>query len=161
MTDTTYNDLHEFVMQGSGWIPSNQNAIELMEQTSPGEVQLFKEVTGRDISFHRCYFKLLRYIWEFMPNKFKRKVQSAKFYLWLKHLKGQYDIAFEFADGTKLIEYHSVAFGKMSQMEFETHVREQLPFIFENVIGLAYSGNKYDDILYKIEEKFDSFLSQL
>ena len=161
MTDTTYNDLHEFVMEGAGWIPNNQNAQELMEQTVPGEVQMFKEVTGRDISFHRCYFKLLKYIWSQMPESFQNKIPSAKFYLWIKHLKTEYNVVFEFSDGTKLIEYQSVAFGKMSQMEFETYVKEQLPFIFENVIGIAYSGDEYDSILYDIEKQYDSFLGQL
>jgi len=161
MTDTTYNDLHEFVMEGAGWIPNNQNAQELMEQTSPGEVQMFKEVTGRDIAFHRCYFALLNYIWSYMPDKFKSKVPSGVFYKWLKHLRGEYDIVFEYSDGTKFIEYHSVSFGRMTQMQFEAHVREQLPFIYESVIGSMYKGDQYDNILYNIEKEFSVFLSKL
>lgn len=116
MTDKDYNDLHEFAFTSAGWIPENQNAQELMEQTSPGEVQVFKEVTDRDMAFHRCYFCLLNYIWSYMPDNFKMKVPVSKFYLWLKHLRKEYDVVFEYSDGTKLIEYQSVSFGKMSQM---------------------------------------------
>lgn len=161
MTDTTYNDLHEFVMEGAGWIPNNQNAQELMEQTSPGEVTMFKEVTDRDVSFHRCYFALLNYIWSYMPDNFKAKVPSDKFYLWLKHLRKEYDVIFEYADGTVCVEYKSVSFGKLSQMQFEAYVREQLPWIYEEVIGLTYSGDKYDAVLYNIESEFEKFLSKL
>lgn len=161
MTDTTYNDLHEFVMEGAGWIPNNQNAQELMEQTSPGEIQMFKEVTDRDIVFMKCYFTLLNYIWSYMPDSFKVKVPVGKFYLWLKHLRKDYDVVFEFADGTRLVEYKSISFARMSQFEFETYVREQLPFIYENVIGLTYSGDRYDNVLYNIEKEFKIFLGKL
>lgn len=161
MTDKDYNNLHELVMEGNGWIPNNQNAQELMEQTSPGEVQMFKEVTGRDISFHRCYFKLLNYIWDYMPDRFKIKVPSGKFHMWLKHLNGEYDVVFEFADGTRLMEYKSISFSKMTQFEFEAYVREQLPWIYSQVIGLAYSGDEYDAVLENIELEFQSFLGNL
>ena len=161
MTDTTYNDLHEFVMQGAGWVPNNQNAQELMEQTSPGEVQMFKEISTRDVPFHRCYFSLLNYIWGYMPNHFKAKVPCAKFYLWLKHLKKEYDIIFEYADGTVCIEYKSVSFGRMTQIQFENYVREQLPFIYSHVIGLMYSGDRFDDIVDTIEKDYSSFFAKL
>ena len=127
MSDIEYNNLHEFVMEGAGWIPNNQNAQELMEQTAPGEVQMFKEVTGRDIKRLKCYFSLLNYIWAYMPDHFKIKVPVNKFYLWLKHLRGDYDIVFEYADGTKLVESTSISFGKMSAFEFRAYVKSQMP----------------------------------
>jgi len=161
MTDKDYNELHEFAFDGAGWIPNNQNAQELMEQTSPGEVQMFKEVTGRDILFHRCYFALLNYIWSYMPDKFKSEIPVGIFYKWLKHLRGEYEVIFEYGDGTKLIEYQSVSFGRMSQMQFEAYVREQLPFIYESVIGSMYKGHQYDSILENIEIEFKKFLSKL
>lgn len=161
MTDTTYNDLHEFVMEGAGWIPNNQNAQELMEQTSPGEVQMFKEVTGRDLKRLKCYFSLLNYIWEYMPDHFKVKVPCDKFYLWLKHLRGDWDVVFEFADGTKLIEYTSISFGKMSEHEFRQYIKNQMPFIYEKVIGMMYEGDVYDGIVDTIENDYSSFFQKL
>ncbi len=161
MKDTEFNELHEFVFAGAGWEPSNQNAQDLMERSSEGEVQVFREVTGRDMAFHRCYFSLLNYIWSYMPDNFKSEVPVGVFYKWLKHLRGEYDVVFEYGDGTKLIEYQSVSFGRMSQMQFETYVREQLPFIYESVIGSMYEGYQYDSILENIEEEFKKFLSKL
>ena len=161
MTDTTYNDLHEFVMEGAGWIPNNQNAQELMEQTSPGEVQMFKEVTGRDLKRLKCYFSLLNYIWNYMPDHFKAKVPGDKFYLWLKHLRGEWDIVFEFSDGTKLIEYTSISFGKMTEFEFRAYVKAQMPFVYESVIGMMYSGDRFDSIVENIERDYSSFFNNL
>lgn len=161
MTDTTYNDLHEFVMEGAGWIPNNENAIELMEQTSPGEVQMFKEVTGRDLNRLKCYFSLLNYIWNYMPDKFKGKVPCKKFYLWLKHIRGEWDVVFEFGDGTKLIEYTSISFGKMSEFEFREYIKNQMPFIYEDVIGLMYQGERFDSIIETIEKDYSTFFNNL
>ena len=161
MTDTGYMKLHELVKDGVGWLPVNQNAQDLMEQSSPGVVQVFKEVTDRDVPFHRCYFSLLNYIWQYLPDNFKGQIPCDKFYLWLKHLRGQYDVVFDYADGTQLIEYQSVSFGKMSQMDFEAYVREQLPFIYSEVIAKQYDDDKYDAIVTNIEEEFEKFLDKL
>ena len=61
----------------------------------------------------------------------------------------------------QLVEYESIAFGKMSQFQFETYVREQLPFIYSNVIGAFYADEKYDEIIADIEETFKKFLAKL
>jgi len=161
MTDKAYNHMHEMVMQGAGWAPNNQKAQDLLDQSSPGEIAYFKEVTDRDIPFHRCYFSLLNYIWSYMPDNFKARVQSDKFYLWLKHLRGEYDVIFEYDDGTKCIEYHSVSFGRMSQFEFESFVREQMPWIYQSVIGLCYDGEQFDQIIENIEDDYSTFFSKL
>lgn len=161
MTDTEFNTLHEMAFTGGGWEPANQNAQELMDIASPGTIYTFKEVTGRDIKRLRCYFSLLNYIWEYMPDHFKVKVPVGKFYLWLKHLKGDWDVVFEYADGTKLIEYTSISFGKMSEHEFKAYIRNQMPWIYEKVIGLMYDGDVYDGIVDTIEEDYKSFFAKL
>jgi len=46
-------------------------------------------------------------------------VPSKYFYRWLQHLQGNYKVVFEFKDGTKLIEYESISFGRMSQKTFQ------------------------------------------
>ena|SRR3990167_3955488 len=160
MKDTEYNSIIELLYTGGGWLPANQNAMELSEQAGMGEVFTFKEISGRDLNFHRCYFSLLSYIWGRLPVNFRLKVPKEKFYHWLKHLKGQYNVLFEFKDGTKLCEYDSVAFGKMSQPEFENYVRQQLPYIFENVIR-ELLPEQADKIIEDIEKEFSKFLNQL
>ena len=49
----------------------------------------------------------------------------------------------------------------MSQETFENYIREQLPWIYENVIGAFYSGQKYDGIIQTIENEFEKFLNKL
>lgn len=161
MKVSDYDKLYEFAYNSGAWFPENQNAVQLTHQTSNGEILTFKEVTSRDLKFHSCYFKLLGYIWSWMPDKFKDSVPKDKFYNFLKHVKVEYNVIFEFNDGTKLIEYESVSFGKMSQITFENYIREQLPFIYSDVIGKFYSGDKYDEIIEDVEYEYRKFLSQL
>jgi len=155
------NKIMEFAYQGGGFIPYNQNAIEFSHQLGIGEIIPMVEISDRDIKFHRCYFLLLNFIWGYMPINFKNTIHQDKFYYWLKHLKGEYAVIFEFKDGTKQVEYDSIAFGKMSQKSFEDYIREQLPWIYENVVGVFYKGEKYDTIIQTIEDQFEKFLAKL
>jgi len=153
--------LVDFYNCGSGLLPVNQKAHEIIEQSDKGEVISFLEVTQRDLKFHRCYMSLIAFIYGYMPEKFKKQVPKEKFYIWLKHLKGQYEVVFEFQDGTKLVEYDSISFGRMSQKAFENYVRDQLPWIYSNVIGAFFDGQIYDNIIDTIEEEFKIFLAKL
>jgi hypothetical protein len=161
MKDKDFNKLTEWLNVGGGLTPHNYNAIELLEQSARGEILMFKEMTERDLKFHDCYFSLLRYIYRYMPPKFREIVEEKNFYKWLKHLKGEYDIIFKFKDGTTLVEYESLAFGNMSQKRFEEYIREQLPWIYENVIGKYFEGDIYNGIVETIEEEYKKFLSKL
>jgi len=162
MKDTDFKRVCEFTNAGAGLLAFNQNAIELVEQTSPGEVVSLTEVTARDLKFHRAYFSLIGYIYDWLPKSFKAKVSKDKFYVFLKHLRGDYDVVFEFKDGTKFIEYHSIAFGRMSQKRFEAYVREQLPFIYSEVIQALYPDKLTSDrIIASIEDEYQNFLSRL
>ena len=89
-----------------------------------------REMTNRDLSFHRAYFSLLGYIYDFLPSTFKSNIPKEEFYKFVKHLKGEYKVIFTFKDGSKMVEYDSVAMGKMSQKAFEDYIREQLPWIY-------------------------------
>jgi len=104
---------------------------------------------------------LLAYIYDYLPNSFKKKVAKDKFYVFLKHLKGNYEVLFEFKDGSKMIEYESISFGRMSQKTFESFVRDQLPFIYENVLGAFFEGDIYDAVVKNIEMEYEKFLAQL
>ena len=161
MTDKDFHKRMDFANMGGGMIPVSPNAIELMEQSDRGEVLSFLEITNRDLKFHRCYFALLKFIYGYMPPVYKKKVTEDKFYIWLKHLKKEYTIVFTFADGTSLVEYESIAFGKMSQKTFEDYIREQLPFIYTDVLGKYFEGDILNGIIDTIEEEFKKFLSKL
>lgn len=161
MTDKSFHRIIELGNVGGGFIPANPNATELLEQSRKGEVLSFLEVTNRDLKFHRCYFSLLGFIYDYLPGTFKNKVSKDNFYLFIKHLKGEYKVLFEFKDGTKMVEYDSIAFGKMSQKTFESYIREQLPFIYTEVIGAFFEGEMYNGIIDTIEEEYQKFLSKL
>ena len=161
MTDKAYNKLVDFYNAGNGLLPVNQRAHEIIEQTGKGEVISFIESSQRDLRRHRCYFSLLKYIYGYMPLSFKNAVPEDKFYLWLKHLKGQYEVIFEFKDGTKLVEYQSISFARMSELQFREYIKNQLPFIYTEVIGKYFSGEIYDDIINTVENDYQKFFAKL
>ncbi|MFA5715422.1 MAG: hypothetical protein WC998_06765 [Candidatus Paceibacterota bacterium] len=161
MTDKEFHKLMDFAYVGGGLIPVSVNAIELLEQTGKSEVLSFLEVTNRDIKFHRCYFSLLGFIYDYLPNSFKSKILKDNFYKFIKHLKKEYKVLYIFADGSQQIEYDSISFGKMSQKDFENYIREQLPFIYTEIIGAYFEGEILNGIIETIEEEYKKFLSKL
>lgn len=161
MKDTDYAKIIELTYVGNGFIPENQNGRDLAERCAMGEVVSFAEVTDRDLRFHRAYMALLAYIYSFMPKSFQNVIPKDKFYIFIKSYKKEYDVVFTFEDGTQAIEYQSIAFGRMSQKSFEEYVREQLPWIYANLVGAYYSGDMYDSVIFQIEQKFEKFLSKL
>jgi hypothetical protein len=161
MKDTDFHKLQEWVNAGGGLIPLSTNAIECLEQSHKGEVLSFLEVTNRDVKFHRCYFSLLGYIYDYLPKSFKNKIEKENFYKFIKHLKKEYKVLYTFADGSQQIEYDSIAFGRMSQKTFETYIREQLPFIYTEILGAYFEGDMLNGIIDTIEEEYEKFMSKL
>jgi len=161
MNNSDFDKLVELCCVGRGWTPANSNAEELLDSMTRGEIIAVREVTQRDLKFHRAYFSLLNFIYDYLPLSFKRKVPKQHFYKFVKHLRGEYDVLFEFKDGTKLVEYPSISFGRMSQKRFEGYIREQLPWIYENIIGAFFEGEIYKNIIETIEMEYEKFLQKL
>ncbi|MFA6973970.1 MAG: DUF1367 family protein [Parcubacteria group bacterium] len=161
MKDSQLNRVIDLKWAGGGFLPANQAADDLADQLRNGEVVSFQEITKRDLSFHKNYMALLGYIWDFLPPKFRKAVPKDRFYQWLKHLKGQYNIIYKFNDGTTLIEYQSIAFGNMSEKRFHEYVKNQLPWIYEEVIGAFYEGEIMQNIIENIEADFHKFMDRL
>lgn len=198
MKQNEYLKLCEFVFTGGGFLPNNSNAIDLTDQLAQGELVMFLEMTKRDVSFHRCYFALLSFIWSLMPENFKKQIKKDSFYFFLKHLQRHYTLVYSFKDEEKkqeiydklkiykkqnksfkrvtkknieviselfgrfdMVEYSSISFSRMSQIDFETYIKNQLPFIYTNLIGLFFKDENYDLIISKIETEFERFLSRL
>jgi len=161
MRDVDYLDTIELTYMGGGFVPENGPAWDLTERCVKGEVVAFKEITARDLSMHRCYFSLIGMVYDYLPKNFKKAVRKEDFYKFLKHLKGDYKVVFEFKDGTKMVEYDSIAFGRMSEKKFREYIAEQLPFIYSNVIGMFFEGEIYDNIVEVIEDEYKTFLTNL
>ena len=161
MKDTDYTKIIEVTPVGGGFLPANQNAIELVDASVSGEVISLIECGKRDVKFHRAYFSLLGYIYSWLPKEFKNKIPKDKFYQFVKHLRGDYDVIYKFQDGTCFVEYRSISYGRMSQKAFENYVREQLPFIYEEVIHVLYEKPDADRIIACIEDEYKKFLAKL
>lgn len=161
MKDKDFNKLIDLTYVGGGFIPANQNARELIDRCEKGEIVSFNEVTQRDLSFHRCYFLLLSFIYDYLPQSFKDKISKDKFYIFVKHLEGNYDVVFKFKDGSEMVEYKSISFGRMSQKQFEEYVANQLPFIYSNILEAYFELDILNGIIETIEEEFKRMLSKL
>ena len=90
-------------------------------------------------------------IYDFLNQHKKKNRYSFKFMKEVSEKFGKID----------LCEYTSIAFGKMSQFEFENYIREQLPFIYGTLVSAFYKDEKYDEIIADIEETFKKFLAKL
>jgi hypothetical protein len=161
MKDDDYKNIVWLDWRGAGYLPHGEFSQEFSQGLKLGEIKGFREVKDRDVSFHRAYFSLLNYIWSWLPIKFQKAVPESKFYKFIKHLKGEYNVIFEFKDMPPIIEYHSISFGRMNQEKFKDYVRGQLPYIYENVISKFFEGNSYDHIISEIENEYLKFLSKL
>jgi hypothetical protein len=161
MKDTEYIKLLEFTPINGVLVPSNQNSVELLSILNQGEVQLLQNVTARDLKFHKAYFSLLNFIWCAMPVNFRGQVPMDKFYLFLKAMKKDFSIIFEFKDGFKLVEYESISFGRMSQATFKMYVAEQIPFIYDLIQQVYKDPKRSEIVIESIEEQYKKFLSKL
>lgn len=161
MKDKDYNSLIHLKNVGGGFVPANEKAEELLLLTRKNEVIAFEESTKRDLKFHRCYMGLIAFIYDYLPKSFHDRVPKSSFYNWLKAAQGLIAYEFEFKDGRKYVEYESISFGNMSEIKFREYVANQLPWIYENIIGAYFSGQIYDNIIQTIEEEYKKFLSKL
>lgn len=161
MKERDYNNLIHLKNVGGGFIPANEKAEELLLLTRKNEIIQLEECTKRDIKYHRCYMSLLSFIYGYLPQQFKDRVPSDKFYNWLKAAQGLIDYEFQFKDGRQYTEYTSISFGKMSEVKFRAYVASQLPWIYENVIGAFFTGQIFDNIITTIEEEYEKFLNKL
>jgi len=162
MKDTDYHELIELTQLNGVFLPSNSAAINLVSNLRDGERSHIKVVTSRDLKLHNGYFALLSYVWNRMPDAFKDKVPCSHFYKFLKIIQGQYDVVFEFHDGVKMLEYHSISFGKMNNERFKAFVKEQISVIYNDVVlALIKDDEKANDLIRDVEAEFEKFLSKL
>lgn len=161
MKDTDYNKLIHLANVGGGWIPANEKAEKLLGATVKGEIIEVVEVTKRDLRLHKAYMALLNEVYGYLPLSFRDNVLKRDFYIWLKHIKGDYKIVFTFKDDTSMVEYESISFGNMSNIRFKEYVKEQMPFIYSDVLGAFYEGDMLTGIIETIEENFERFFNKL
>lgn len=160
MTDKQYKEALIFRNIGGFLEPVSDSSKKLLSEIGFGKELILREVSQRDLKFHRAYFEFLNTVYDYLPNNFKSRIPKDLFYIFLKELQGKYRIIYKFKSGSEMKEYESIAFDKMTQLQFEDYVREQLPHIYDLIITL-FDKQRADAIIQTIEEDFKIFLNKL
>ena len=146
------------VAHGSALIPVSQDAIDNVQQSKHDTIKVYKDVTPRDLRFHKGFFAMMNYIYQWLPSSFKNAVPQDKFYIAVKELRGDYTII---NIGSKQVkEYTSISFAMMNNSTFEDYVRELLPFIYDDIIR-PLMPDTVDMVIDNIEHEFRKLLSKL
>ena len=93
LTSTTEGEIQEI---NNCFTFTNDPGKQLSENAEIGEIFSFEHKHPRDIQIHRAYMGFLSYVWDFLPKKFKYHVSKNIFYNWLKMLRKDYKILYEF-----------------------------------------------------------------
>lgn len=190
MKDTDLKKMLHFKYVGGALMPANDKAEEYMLMLRVNELVYLTDATKRDLAMHRCFFALLNYVYAYMPERFKKEVPGDKFYNFVKHVQGKYTTVFSFRDDEKisdildtclelgidaekastiaakfgktdLIEYESISFGRMSQKRFKEYISEQMPILYEEILGKFFKDEVLSGIIETIEEDFTNFMNKL
>jgi len=158
MTTDTFLELKSFkVHKGQVLIPNQVETAEWLEQLTNDSQVYFKHIEARDLGMHKGYFKILSFIYDKLPLGFRKTVLKANFYKFLKMISKEYDVVFEFKDGTKMIEYHSISFSKMNQERFRKYFNNQMSIVYEEILIPL----ECDYLMDEVNAEFEKLLSKL
>ncbi len=157
MKDREFENLLRFKVKYDALIPDNDKAKDYVLQNDRMEVYLLPQ-TPRDIKFHACYFALVTYIWNIMPEKFKKYKCPNQFDMdkFMKVVCGQYELAMNYK-GKDFYSFESISFAKMNEEKFREYVSEQLSMFYTEILVPLGKENLMDDI----NNEFESFISKL
>lgn len=156
-TDEYFKLLHFTCHKSQGLVPATPETQEWIEQQKHGTCLNFKLIEARDLGFHRCYFALLSFIYDRLPVSFRNKIHKDNFYNFIKLIGKQYETVYTMKDGTPLIEYKSISFGRMNQTKFREFVNEQLSIIYEEIL----IPMECDYIMEQANSEFEIFMDKL
>ena len=157
MKDTDFHELVELRKVDNGFVPVNDNALELLYASKPYTPIFVKVCTNRDLSMHRQFFLLLTFIYVRLPKHFKSAVPQDDFYNALKAMMGMAKVLYEFKEMPPLVKYESISFGNMSQQRFETFVRGVLDTVYSYLLPKLGCEHLIDEI----ENGFKSFIRKV
>jgi len=160
----THDDYLKLILfrniQNSALVPENELALDLLDSSKHNEVLAFRNVTPRDLKLHGGYFIMLTKVRKFLPKNIKDAISDKKFYSWVRIQSKQYDVDWDFGDGTKMITPHSISFGKMNNSQFKDYIKTQIPHIYN--IFMKYLPEYLANIaIMSIEEGFERFFTKL
>lgn len=160
MKDVDFHRIIELRPVSGGFLPVNDSAKELLDGAGKDEILSFTEVTDRDLKLHRCYMSLLSFLWSYYPDEWKKEHPKKNFYNYVKALTGQFEVKETLPNGVPMIEWVSISFGRMSEVRFREYVKNQLPYIFED-LHTHFDDFVWNNIIETVENDYEKFFSKL
>ena len=130
-----------------GLVPLEDDDYEVKKKLKIGETYSVEVKIARNVDFHRKYFSLISYAWEFLDEKeadtFKTKENFRKY---LEISAGHCDVIFhprlqEFVEIPK-----SISFAKMDNGEF-TILYERVKDVIFSIFGNRVSQQEFERLL--------------
>ena len=130
-----------------GLVPLGDDDYEEKKKLKLGQTYSVEVKVARNVDFHRKYFALISYAWEFLneqeTERFKTKENFRKY---VEVAAGHCDVIFH----PRLQEYveipKSISFGKMDNAEFSDLYKRVKDVIF-SIIGNRVSQEQFERLL--------------
>ena len=130
-----------------GLVPLGDDDYEEKKKLKLGQTYSVEVKVARNVDFHRKYFALVSYAWEFLNEQETERFRTKEnFRKYVEVASGHCDVIFH----PRLQEYveipKSISFGKMDNTEFSNLYRRVKDVIF-SIIGNRVSEQEFERLL--------------
>ena len=130
-----------------GLVPLGDDDYEEKKKLKLGQTYSVEVKVARNVDFHRKYFALISYAWEFLNEQETERFRTKEnFRKYVEVAAGHCDVIFH----PRLQEYveipKSISFGKMDNAEFSDLYRRVKDVIF-SIIGNRVSQDQFERLL--------------
>ena len=130
-----------------GLVPLGDDDYEEKKKLKLGQTYSVEVKVARNVDFHRKYFALISYAWEFLNEQETERFRTKEnFRKYVEVAAGHCDVIFH----PRLQEYveipKSISFGKMDNAEFSDLYRRVKDVIF-SIIGNRLSEQEFERLL--------------
>ena len=130
-----------------GLVPLGDDDYEEKKKLKLGQTYSVEVKVARNVDFHRKYFALISYAWEFLNEQETERFRTKEnFRKYVEVAAGHCDVIFH----PRLQEYveipKSISFGKMDNAEFSDLYRRVKDVIF-SIIGNRVSEQEFERLL--------------
>lgn len=130
-----------------GLVPFGDDDYEEKKKLRLGETYTVEIKVARNVDFHRKYFAMISYAWEFLnENEISTFKTKDNFRKYLEISAGHCDVIFhprlqEFVEIPK-----SISFGKMDETAFSDHYKRVKDVVF-SIIGGRVTEDEFERLL--------------
>lgn len=130
-----------------GLVPLGDDDYEEKKKLKLGQTYSVEVKVARNVDFHRKYFALISYAWEFLNEQETERFRTKEnFRKYVEVAAGHCDVIFH----PRLQEYveipKSISFGKMDNAEFSDLYRRVKDVIF-SIIGNRVTQDQFERLL--------------